>query len=111
MTLIFGIALGYAGTMMRDEYWPSKLEDLLIIANNADGSHVGVDKYGREQSAKWCSGPDDLVPGNKIPVVYYRQMPTCKIIHGWYLGYSVYSHKDGTRMLFPIPKETAENAR
>jgi hypothetical protein len=108
--LLLGIVLGYAGTMMRDEYWPSKLEDLLIIANNADGSHVGVDKYGREQSTKWCSGPDDLVPGNKIPVVYYRQMPTCKIIHGWYLGYSVYSHKDGTRMLFPIPKETA-NAR
>lgn len=110
LTLIAGIGIGHAATLISDAFFPAKLEEVLIIATHPDGSHVVTDKYGREFSAKWCSGPDDLVPGNKLPLVWYRQQLGCKNIRGMFLGYSVYSYKDGTRMVFPIPKENA-NAR
>ena len=108
MSLILGVAIGYGGIRIKDAYFPSKLEEVLILATNADGSHVVFDKYSRQFSVKWCSGPDDLIPGNKLPAVYYRQQFGCKQIRGMFLGYSVYSYKDGTRMVFPIPKENAD---
>jgi hypothetical protein len=110
LTLIIGMELGYVATRIADAYFPSKLEKVLITATNTDGSHKVVDKFNRKFDVKWCSGPDDLVPGNLLPVVYYRQENGCKRIRGLSLGYSVDTLKDGTRIIYPIPEEIA-NAR
>jgi len=107
LTLILGIILGHVGSRTIDKYFPSTLEEVLITSVHADGSYVVLDKYKRKFDVKWCSGPDDLAPGNKLHKVYYRQENGCKRIRGMYLGYSVYTHKDGTRITFPIPEEIA----
>lgn len=93
---------------MYDKYFPSTLDEVLITSVHADGSYSVFDKYRRTFDVKWCSGPDGLVAGNKLPRIYYRQDNGCKRIRGMYLGYSVYTHKDGTRIIFPIPEEIAD---
>jgi hypothetical protein len=107
LTLIIGAGIGYAGNRMSDRYLPSILEEVLITSVHDDGSYRVLDRYKRKFDVKWCSGPDGLVPGNKLQKVYYRQEIGCKRIRGMYLGYSVYTHKDGSRIIFPIPEEIA----
>jgi hypothetical protein len=108
LTLVIGIVLGHIGSRMYDKYFPSTLDEVLITSVHADGSYSVFDKYRRTFDVKWCSGPDGLVAGNKLAKVYYRQEIGCKRIRGMYLGYSVYTHKDGTRIIFPIPEELAD---
>lgn len=108
LTLIVGIGIGYAGTKIIDRATLEPLRDVLITSVHADGSYTMVDGAGREFETTFCHGRDDLVAGNKLETMYYRQETGCKNVRGKDVGYKAYTHKDGTRIIFPITKETAD---
>jgi hypothetical protein len=109
--LIVGIVAGYLGTKVTEQISfddHENMDNVLVMAQHEDGSYTMLSNDGREFETFFCHGKDDLIPGNKLVQISYQQQVGCKNIRGEKLGYSVYTHKDGSRMIFPIPKEQAD---
>lgn len=108
MCLVLGLGIGIAGTEVLEYVsGAGPMKDVLIIAQHEDGSYTMRADDGRVFETFFCHGRDDLSPGNKLKVFAFEQQVGCKNIRGEKLGYSVYVHQDGSRAIFPIPKETA----
>lgn len=109
LTLLIGIAIGYASHSFQISGKINHLPNTLVLDQNEDGSYRMLLADGREINADFCpdkNGRKDrsLIRGNKLRQFNFIQLSGCKEIYGYGLGYVAYT-ENGVRRTFPIPEE------